>query len=344
MNNTDIGFIISAFCISAIVQYILIKVSQRNHLLMDDHQADLPQKMHKSLTPRVGGLGIFIACFLFCVHNNIGLILLGCSIPTFFAGFFEDLFANLSPKKRLLIMIVSAILAIWFLHAVITNFGIFSTPYWIGAIISFIAILALPNGANLIDGFNGLLAGTCLVIFAAFAFISIALNDTTIATICCIICASLIGFLVFNYPKGYIFLGDGGAYFLGFIMAVLGMMIAQRHANISPFFVLLSISYPVLEVIFSFVRRGLQKGANPLEPDTQHFHHLVNQHLVNGHNSNTVLVILPFVIVPNIIACVFYNQQNILLIAVVLFIIVYLLFYKWLLRKSNLANNRKKVY
>jgi UDP-N-acetylmuramyl pentapeptide phosphotransferase/UDP-N-acetylglucosamine-1-phosphate transferase len=334
MSNTDIGFIIGAFAISAVVQYILIKVSQRNHLLMDDHNADLPQKMHNSLTPRVGGLGIFIACFLFCIHNELGLILLGCSIPTFFAGFFEDLFGNLSPKKRLLIMIASAVLAIYFLNAVVTDFGIFTTPYWLGVVISFIAILALPNGANLIDGFNGLLAGTCLVIFTAFAIISLQLGDKELSSICLIICASLIGFLVFNYPKGLIFLGDGGAYFLGFIMAVIAMMLAQRHTDISPFFVLLAISYPVIEVIFSFARRGLQKGANPLEPDTQHFHHLVNQKLVNGNNSLTVLIILPFVIIPNIIACIFYNQQNILIASVIVFISIYLVFYKWLTNKA----------
>jgi UDP-GlcNAc:undecaprenyl-phosphate/decaprenyl-phosphate GlcNAc-1-phosphate transferase len=332
MGSLSIGFIIASLAISAITQYILIAVSKKNDILMDDHNSDLPQKMHDTPTPRVGGLGIFIASFLFCIDNKIGLILLGCSIPTFFAGFFEDLFSNLSPKKRLLIMVASAILAIYFLQAYVTNYGVFTTPIWLGIIISFIAILGLPNGANLIDGFNGLLAGTSLMIFGAFGILAFTLADTQIANICFILCASLMGFLVFNYPKGRIFMGDGGAYYIGFIMAVIAMMLAQRNSNISPFFVLLCISYPVMEVIFSFIRRGLQKGANPLEPDTQHLHHLINAKIANGNNSKTVLYILPLIIVPNIIALVYYNVQNVLMISVAVFIVIYLFIYKILLK------------
>jgi UDP-GlcNAc:undecaprenyl-phosphate/decaprenyl-phosphate GlcNAc-1-phosphate transferase len=336
MGSSHIGFIVAAFLISALTQYILIRVSRRSDLLMDDHNSDLPQKIHTMPTPRVGGLGIFIASFLFCIDNKIGFLLLACSVPAFFAGFFEDLFSNLSPKKRLVIMMASAWTAIYFLNAVVLNYGAFVIPdsyYFVGVIISFIAILGLINGANLIDGFNGLLAGTALVIFGAFTYISILMNDADLAKICSILSLSLVGFLIFNYPKGAIFMGDGGAYYLGFVMAVLAMMIAHRHVEISPFFVLLSIIYPVLEVIFSFIRRGMQKGANPLDPDTHHFHHLVNQKLVNSNNSKTVLVILPLVIVPNILACVFYNQQNVLILCVIGFIALYLSLYKYLSKK-----------
>jgi UDP-GlcNAc:undecaprenyl-phosphate/decaprenyl-phosphate GlcNAc-1-phosphate transferase len=333
MGSIQIGFIVAALAISAITQYILIAVSKKNDILMDDHTSDLPQKMHDIPTPRVGGLGIFIASFLFCIDNRLGLILLACSIPTFFAGFFEDLFSNLSPKKRLLIMVVSAVFAIYFLDAYVTDFGLFTTPKWIGVIISFIAILGLPNGSNLIDGFNGLLAGTSLIIFGAFGILAYQLGDGNIANICFVVCASLIGFLAFNYPKGRIFMGDGGAYYIGFIMAVLAMMLAQRHTDVSPFFVLLCISYPVIEVIFSFIRRGLQKGANPLEPDTQHFHHLINAKIANGDNSKTVIYILPLVIIPNVVALLNYNHQNILIIAEVIFIATYLGLYKWLSAK-----------
>jgi UDP-N-acetylmuramyl pentapeptide phosphotransferase/UDP-N-acetylglucosamine-1-phosphate transferase len=335
MGSLNIGFVVIALCISIITQYILIRVSRRNDLLMDDFTLDLPQKMHDVPTPRVGGLGIFIASFLFGIDNRLGLILLGCSIPTFFAGFFEDLFSNLSPKKRLMIMVVSAVLAIYFLEAVVTDFGLFNTPYWIGVLISFIAILALPNGANLIDGFNGLLGFTSLIIFAAFAYVAYMLGDWQICNISAILCAALIGFLLFNYPKGLIFIGDGGAYYIGFVMAVIAMKLAHNHPkDVSPFFILLSISYPVMEVIFSFARRGLKKGANPLDPDTAHFHHIVNQKLAKGDNSKTALYIIPFILVPNVLSCLFYNAQPVLIGGVIGFIMVYLLFYRRLTHKT----------
>jgi UDP-N-acetylmuramyl pentapeptide phosphotransferase/UDP-N-acetylglucosamine-1-phosphate transferase len=230
-------------------------------------------------------------------------------------------------------MVISAVFAIYFLDAYVTDFGLFTTPKWLGIVISFIAILGVPNGANLIDGFNGLLAGTSIMIFGTFGCLAYSLGDANIANICFIICAGLIGFLAFNYPKGRIFMGDGGAYYIGFVMAVIAMMIAQRHKDISPFFVLLSISYPVIEVIFSFIRRGLQKGANPLEPDTQHLHHLINAKIANGNNSRTVLFILPLIVIPNIIALMFYNNQILLVIAVILFVLIYLGLYKWLFYK-----------
>src|SRR5205823_2229837 len=157
--------------------------------------------------------------------------------------------------------------------------------------ISFVAILGLVNGANMIDGFNGLLAGTSLIIFSSFAYMAYLFYDVELLIINVIIIGSLIGFILFNYPKGGIFLGDGGAYLLGFLMAVVGMLLSSHHPEINPFFILVCISYPVMEVIFSFIRKGMIEQTSPFQPDRNHLHMLINRNIVKGNNPKTILVI-----------------------------------------------------
>jgi UDP-N-acetylmuramyl pentapeptide phosphotransferase/UDP-N-acetylglucosamine-1-phosphate transferase len=334
--NTFLILFIS-FIISVITHYIIIKIAHKRGIFIDDHESNQPQKFHDSPTPRVGGLGVFLACLLFAYKSEVGLPLLICSIPAFLSGFFEDLFGNISPKNRLVIMAISALIAIFYLDVVVMNFGIFHAPYAVGVAISFIAILGLINGTNMIDGYNGLLSGTSIIIFSAFAYVCYQENDIILCIINLILVAGLLGFVLFNYPKGFIFLGDGGAYFLGFVMAVIGMLIAKRNPGISPFFVLICISYPVMEVIFSFVRKGLIMKTSPLEPDGFHFHMLVNKVLLKKRNYKTVMIILPIVLIFNILGIIFYNNQLALMLGTLGFIGIYIIFYGWLKKKNKRA-------
>jgi UDP-N-acetylmuramyl pentapeptide phosphotransferase/UDP-N-acetylglucosamine-1-phosphate transferase len=327
--------------LSTIVQLLFFKLSHRRGLFIDDHESDQPQKFHRSPTPRVGGVGIFISCLLFALLSKTGFLLLLSAIPAFLAGLFEDVYLNLSPNKRLLIMIASGILPALLLGTVVTNFGLFTVPYWCGFIICFVAILGLINGANMIDGFNGLLAGTSLIIFGAFAYMSFLFKDHELLIINTILIGALIGFLFFNYPKGNIFMGDGGAYLLGFFMAVIAMLMVSRHSAINPFFVLLCISYPVMEVVFSFTRKGLIHHASPFQPDRNHLHMLVNRYLVKRQNSKTILIIAPVIFIYNLLAIHYYENQPILILLICSFILLYLFSYYFLLRHQQKVENRK---
>ncbi len=335
MGNQLFNYFSIAIAIGVLVHFILIRVSHKRGLFIDDHESDLPQKLHKTPTPRIGGLGVFLAAILFVIDNKIGVCILGCSIPAFLSGLFEDLFANMSPKKRLLIMVASASMAIYFCGAVVTDFGIFTTPYWLGVVISFIAILGLINGANLIDGFNGLLSGSSLITFISFAYISYKVGDAAMLQINLVLVAAMLSFLVFNYPKGLIFMGDGGAYFIGFIMAVISMLLVKNNPSINPFFVLACIIYPVLEVIFSFVRRGIINKTNPLEPDDKHLHTYVNRALAKGRNPLTTAIILPFCAAINFVACTWFGNIYVLIFACFLFVLIYILAYLSLDKHPN---------
>lgn len=346
MNSSILIYSLGALVVSFLTNYLVIDLSHKRGIFMDDHQSDLPQKLHHTPTPRIGGLGIFVG-ILFMVRvivkeDDMGLYLVLCLIPAFMAGFLEDLFAKITPSRRLMIMSVSGVMAIYILNAVVTDFGFFSVPHWVGILITMIAILGLTNGTNMIDGFNGLSSGVCFLIFTTYFAMSLIVGDITMAYICLICMTSILGFLFFNFPWGKIFLGDGGAYILGFLLAIISIMIVKRNAEISPWFVLVCLIYPVWEVIFSFSRRMIIHRLSPLYPDSKHVHQLIFRNIAQHNNSRTALYILPVIILFNLAALYFYTNSVALFLVAGVFVICYTLFYYIYSRKEISRNNRAK--
>lgn len=334
MNYTLLIYVLGAFAVSLITQFLVIDLSHKRGIFIDDHTSDLPQKLHNEPTPRIGGLGIFVAILFMAKDLELGLYLLLCIIPAFLAGFLEDLFARISPARRLLIMSVSGVMAIYLMDAVVTNFGIITVPYWVGIGVTMVAIIGLINGTNMIDGFNGLSAGVSFLIFATYFVISVMVKDYAMAYICLIAMAAILGFLVFNFPFGKVFLGDGGAYSLGFLLAVISILLVKRNEEISPWFVFVCLIYPVWEVIFSFTRRTLVHRLSPLYPDSKHVHQLIFRNLANYNNPKTSLMIYPVVVFFNIGALFFYNKMWLLIALSIVFIIGYTCFYFHYSRKE----------
>jgi UDP-N-acetylmuramyl pentapeptide phosphotransferase/UDP-N-acetylglucosamine-1-phosphate transferase len=325
MGYTLLIYVLGAFLVSLITQYLVIDLSHKKGIFMDDHNSDLPQKLHNEPTPRIGGLGIFVAV-LFIVKtvvkdDDLGLYLILCLIPAFLAGFLEDLFAKISPLRRLLIMSVSGGMAIYLIQAVVQDFGFIQVPYLVGILISMIAILGLINGTNMIDGFNGLSSGVSFLICMA----------------------AILGFLIFNFPSGKIFLGDGGAYSLGFLLAVMAIMIVKRNTSISPWFALVALIYPVWEVIFSFTRRTLVHRLSPLYPDSKHVHQLIYRNLAGHNNPKTTLMIYPVVLIFNTLAILFYDNTFYLFVISCLFIVIYTIFYFVYSRREISKANTSKL-
>ncbi len=348
MDYTLLIYVLGAFLASLVTQYLVIDLSHKKGIFIDDHTLDLPQKLHSEPTPRIGGLGIFVSILFMARDLELGLYIILCIIPAFLSGFLEDLFAKISPLRRLLIMSVSGFMAIYLIDAVVLDFGIFHVPYVVGVLITMVAILGLINGTNLIDGFNGLSSGVCFLIFATYFIVSLKVGDSGMAYISLVCMASLLGFLLFNFPSGKIFLGDGGAYSLGFLLAVMSIMIVKRSVtrddiqDISPWFALVSLIYPVWEVIFSFTRRTLVHRQSPLHPDSKHFHQLIYRSIAKQNNPLTTIYIFPIVIIFNTLAIYFYNNTTALILITLVFITCYTIFYFIYSRREfsdNKANN-----
>jgi UDP-N-acetylmuramyl pentapeptide phosphotransferase/UDP-N-acetylglucosamine-1-phosphate transferase len=325
-----------SFAVSALVQSLVIDIAFRKGLFIDDHNSDLPQKMHTQPTPRIGGLGIFLGLILFTgIQDAIGWKIMVSIIPAFLAGFLEDLYSGITPVKRLLIMSASSFISIYVLDAYVLDYGILQVPVMLGVLITVVAILGMVNGTNLLDGFNGMSSGISMIIILNFMFTSYRVHDEAMLTVTSVTFFAILGFYIFNFPKGRIFLGDAGAYSIGFLLAIFAILMVKRNPEqIDPFFALLSLIYPVWEVIFSFGRRIIA-GKSPLLPDSLHFHQLIFRSMAGENNPKSSLLVYPIVVFFCTVSSLYPNKGGILAIASIAFIIVYTSSYIYLRIKSE---------
>ena len=325
------------FLLSIFTLIVIIYFSHKHTLFIDDAEQDKPQNYHQDPTPRAGGLGIFSGLILL-ILSPLGFKFLLPVTLAFFSGIFEDFHNSLSPRRRLSLQIVAALSAIWLTDSVVTYLGLgISMPYWMGTIFSTFAIVGMMNAINIIDGFNGLASGIILLILLSFGITSYTENNMDILTIVLVTAGSTLAFFVLNFPKGKIFLGDGGAYMLGFIVALIGIFLAAKYESVSPWYILAIFIYPVWEVLFSIMRK-LYIGLSPMQPDTYHFHMLVYRQITQSNPLTSLFIIastLPFMILSTI-----YPNKSITNITIALcFILYYLVLYIYLYRKEQKRNH-----
>jgi len=321
------------FLLSIFILTVIIYLSHKHDLFIDDAEHDKPQNYHHTSTPRAGGIGILAGLF-FLILSPLGLKFLFPIILAFLSGIFEDFHNSLSPRFRLSLQIIAALSAIWLTDSVVTYLGLgISMPYWMGIFFSVFAMVGMMNAVNIIDGFNGLASGVILLILLSFALTSYEHNNMTMLYIVLTTMGSTIGFFILNFPKGKIFLGDGGAYMLGFIVAIIGIFLASKYEGVSPWYVLALFIYPVWEVLFSIIRK-LYIGLSPMQPDNNHFHMLVYRQITHSNPLTSLFIIvsvLPFMT----LSTIFPNKSTTNIAIAFCFILYYLMLYIYLYRKDQ---------
>jgi len=324
---------IYALFISFIVLTLVIFLTHKYELFLDKSNNEKPQNFHTENTPRAGGIGILMGILLIAIFP-FGLKFIFSIFIAFFSGIFEDFHNSLTPQFRLILQLFAALSAVFFTDAVVTYLGLGITmPYWVGIIFSVFAIVGMMNAINIIDGFNGLASGTILLILTSFAFIASHHNNNDILSIIFITLGATMGFFILNFPKGKIFLGDGGAYLLGFIVAIIGIYLASNYEKVSPWYIIAIFIYPVWEVVFSIIRKSYI-GLSPLSPDSYHFHMLIYRQITKN-NPLTTLFILVFVMPFMTFATLFHNQSKTNIIISCIFIICYTALYYYLYKKDK---------
>ncbi len=292
--NRVMNFLILSFLISLIVTLTLIRYQHLHEHISSDHDLSGPQKFHTKAVPRIGGISIFFAilmtslCTLFFFKLERGSLLLQvmvCALPAFLTGLLEDVTKMVGVKTRLIATAISAGLAGYFVNIWITNLQIpfvdeLLTITAISMAFTIIAITGLANAYNIIDGFNGLASMVAMISLLAIGYIAFKVNDSILASTCLIVIGGIAGFFVWNYPRGLIFLGDGGAYLIGLLIAVLSILLVKRNPTVSPWFALLINAYPIFETLFTIWRRRVHQGKNPGLPDGAHFHSLIYRRLI----------------------------------------------------------------
>jgi UDP-N-acetylmuramyl pentapeptide phosphotransferase/UDP-N-acetylglucosamine-1-phosphate transferase len=258
-----------------------------------DHDVAGPQKFHAHPVPRIGGVGIFVGLMAALVALAVGqrdaavtgAWLLGCGLVAFAAGLIEDLTKRVSPSKRLLATAVSALLAAWALGTLITRTDIpgldWVVSFTVGAVLlTVVSVAGIANSVNIIDGFNGLASMCVVIMLAALAYVGFEVGDRVVAGLALAGIGAVLGFFVWNFPAGLIFLGDGGAYFLGLFVAELSLLLLVRNPQVSPLFPLLVCMYPVFETLFSIYRRRFLRAVPPSMPDGIHLHSLIYRRMM----------------------------------------------------------------
>jgi hypothetical protein len=130
------------------------------------------------------------------------------------------------------------------------------------------------RSGTVVEGFN-LFGPTRALIFGAIAYLAMRVGDTFVLSMALACLGAILGFFVFTYPAGLIFLGDGGAYLLGFMMAELALPVVHRNEAVSPMFALLVCIFPIFETGFSMYRRKVVRQLPSMVADGIHLHSLI---------------------------------------------------------------------
>ncbi len=311
-----------AFLFSLLIHLLVIRFTHRSGIFLDEQ--DKVQKAHIMPTPRIGGLGIFMAALFVFYDREIGGLLVLSAIPAFVAGFVEDYSGKVSPMTRLAIMALSPLMAIVLVQDAgwVYLLGTGVPMVWsLGLMMVF--IVAMINGLNFIDGQNGLAAGSALLTLAGLAYLSYTLHDGSLFFIAILLGLSVAAFLLFNFPFGRIFLGDGGAYFLGFLLAVLALLLPLRHPSLSPLVPLLLVIYPLWEVAFSACRKLFFERISPFASDDDHLHQLVYRNYGLSRPYLPALLLLPVQLLTLLFALLLADRPVLLLLLLPAFAGVY---------------------
>ena len=338
--NLDLLAALMAGSVALLVALLLVRTQHwHGHLSMDSDEG--VQKFHTSPTPRVGGIAIafgVVAGYLFTGDDSQSLLgpLILAGIPAFAFGLLEDVTKRVSVRTRLLATMACGVLGWAMTGYSITSADVPGLDWLLGfTVISVLftafAVGGIANAINIIDGFNGLSAGTVIIILTAFGLMATALGDHDLALVCLVLAGAVAGFLLVNWPLGKIFLGDGGAYFVGFALAWLAVLILHRHAEVSAWAPMLVCGFPILEVLFSIVRRR-RRHLSPGDPDRLHLHSLVKRRAARAllphasnlvRNSVTGAIMWLAALVPAVIAVTWPTHTSMLVLGFVVCALLY---------------------
>jgi len=251
------------------------------------------QKVHQRTVPRTGGIALLTGVMAVPVFGMLEYSMLGleretgvfmfklllASVPAFLAGIIEDLTKRVSVRTRLCSILFSAILAAWLLGSRLPRLDVWGLDSALGLLpvslaVTLFMVVGVTNSINIIDGFHGVAGATVAVALTGIGYLAWSRGDHLVTQLAVAGVGATIGFLLLNYPTGRLFMGDGGAYFLGFWSAELAVLTIVRNPGINAWQILAIFAYPVIEVLFSIYRRTFLRNAAVGAPDRLHLHSL----------------------------------------------------------------------
>ena len=318
-------------------------------------RADGVQKFHVKPASRLGGVAIAVG-----LCTGVGALaiqepnsdftfhtlwfLLACA-PVWLGGLLEDLTHRVGPTLRLVLAIVSAAWLYCVLGVAVTRTDVWPIDLILlipGAVLctTLLVVAGFTHSVNIIDGFHGLACGLGLITVSGLSFMAWRAGDLMLLQMCLLSLAAMLGFFVWNWPNGGIFLGDSGAYLIGFWVVELGILLAIRNPTISPMAPVVAGILPLIETLYSMYRRKVIRQYPVNHPDRLHLHTLIYRrlllnpqvHLTTTQMNTANAQVGPYFWLPatafTTLSCVFM-QNTLLQLA---FMLIYLFIYIWLYR------------
>ncbi|WP_042462505.1 glycosyltransferase family 4 protein [Neobacillus dielmonensis] len=283
------------------------------------------RKVHSKIMPRLGGLSIFLSFIIgIAILKPAGEfhlpIVLG-SILIILTGILDDI-KEISPKLKLAGQVAAAAVVVIYggLKVEFINlpfggtidFGYLSIP------LTMIWIIGITNAINLIDGLDGLAAGVSSIALFSIAGMSIVMGNGYVTVMALIVAVSTVGFLFYNFHPAKIFMGDTGALYLGYMIAVLSLLGYKNVTFISLVIPIIILGVPISDTFFAIIRRVVNK--QPISaPDKSHLHHCLLR--AGFTHRQTVLLIYAMAAVFGLSAFIF-SQSTVWGSLIVIFVLL----------------------
>lgn len=294
------GYNATVFVLSLILNLLIIKSADKYGLFLDPVNGAKLQSFHKNKTPRAGGLSIYIVSLLFTyfVSPTMFYVILGF-LPAFAYGLYEDMKGDTPQKFRLIIMALSTLLACLISGVKVESIGFINIPEIAQIPFTVFGVIGLASAINFIDGLNGLASGVTMVTFLAMGIAADATGNHELALSMYLISSSMLGFFILNFPKGKIFLGDAGAYFLGYMLAMSSGALVLNNSDISPWYPVALLGYPIIETFITMARRYRRlkrKGVKFFTAEKVHLHSLLYLRVFRNNALSSSSIVILFII------------------------------------------------
>jgi UDP-GlcNAc:undecaprenyl-phosphate GlcNAc-1-phosphate transferase len=323
----------TSFILTFLIIPVIIQFSKKKKKLMDKPGR---RKIHKSNTPSLGGIGIFLGflCAIliwmpFELFVNCKYILASITI-IFIVGMRDDI-VPLKPIYKLIGQIIAAFIVVRFTGVQLTSFyglfGVYGIPEWLSVSISIFTIIVITNSFNLIDGLDGLAGSIATISLLTFGIWFHLIGEDPISILSFSMAGAVIAFLNFNWQPSKIFMGDTGALVIGFLFSVMAIYFIKYNFNLpnghiykfesSITTAVCIIIIPLFDTLRIFVLR-LWKRQSPFTPDKNHMHHTLMR--LGLSHSNTAITLGGLNISYILLALVFHELGDNFLLPIILVI------------------------
>jgi UDP-GlcNAc:undecaprenyl-phosphate GlcNAc-1-phosphate transferase len=255
----------------------------------------LERHLHHAPLPRLGGVAIFAA---FVLSLSVALLIsflrpnmqFGSSWRTlatilvpglfiFLLGLYDDI-RSIGPYPKFTIQAIAATM-LWLGGLRILDlpvlFGARQFPWFIGLALTILWVIGITNAFNLIDGLDGLAAGSALFSTLVVFVVALLSHSSLVALMSIALTGAILGFLRFNFNPATIFLGDSGSLFIGFLLSALALEGTQKAPTVIAVAIpVVSFGLPILETSLSVLRRWIS-GRPVFTADREHIHHKLLQ-------------------------------------------------------------------